>query len=155
MSLGIVVGHDGSDFADAALGWALGMAERLGVGVTVVRGWTYASAPRPASAAPGYVPPEEDFSVSVRDHLVADVAGLVAARPGVDVQYRVSRGPAANSLIEASADAELVVVGPRGLGGFRGLVMGSVSEQVVRHATCPVVVVRDQRDPADADRQLP
>jgi nucleotide-binding universal stress UspA family protein len=52
------------------------------------------------------------------------------------------QGQAAGVLLHASRDADLLVVGSRGLGGFRGLLLGSVSRQCVDHASCPVVVVR-------------
>lgn len=150
----ILVGHDGSAFADTALAWALGWAEKTGLGVTIARGWTLRTAPRPSTWEPGYVPPAEDFAAAVREQLVADVAQIVEQHPDVAVSYETPRGPAANGLLELSESAALVAVGPRGLGGFRGLVLGSVSEAVVRHAKCPVVVVRGVENPAEADRAI-
>lgn len=151
----IVVGHDGSPFADSALTWALELATRTGNTVQVVRGWSIRSAPRPDTWERGYVPPESDFAAAVTDQLRSDVESVVSAYPQVSVEYVATHGPAANGLLDLSAGASLVVVGPRGLGGFKGLVLGSVSEQVVRHAKCPVVVVRGDDDPADSDRTRP
>ncbi|WP_293784587.1 universal stress protein [uncultured Aeromicrobium sp.] len=148
----IVVGHDGSPFADRALEWALEWAEKTGLGVTVARAWTLRTAPRPSTWEPGYVPPAEDFAAAVRERLERDVADLVRERPDVEVQYATPRGPASNGLLDLSATAALVAVGPRGRGGFKGLVLGSVSEAVVRHAKCPVVVVRSVENPADTER---
>jgi nucleotide-binding universal stress UspA family protein len=65
---------------------------------------------------------------------------------GIEVQPVVTTTSAAAALVERSRDADLLVVGSRGHGGFRGLVMGSVSMQCVVHAHCPVTIVRSERD---------
>lgn len=148
----VIVGYDGSSTADVALSWALDYARHCDARVRVIRGWTMATAPRPASMTGGYVPPLEDFEEAVRQRLRADVEAIVADRgAGVEVDCDCVRGAVANGLIEASRDADLLVVGARGKGGFRGLALGSVSEQCVRHAACPVVVVRDEHS-ADVER---
>jgi nucleotide-binding universal stress UspA family protein len=148
----VIVGYDGSSTADVALAWALDYARHCDARVRVIRGWTMATAPRPASMTRGYVPPLEEFEDAVRQRLRADVGRVVAERgAGVEVDCDCVRGAVANGLIEASRDADLLVVGARGKGGFRGLALGSVSEQCVRHAGCPVVVVRDEHS-TDIDR---
>ncbi|MDN4173449.1 universal stress protein [Nocardioides sp. SOB77] len=142
----IVVGNDGSEPALRAVEWALDHARAVGGSVTVLRGWTLSTAPRPASQTIGYVPPRADFEAAVLDDLRSDVADAVAARgEGVDVHYAAYCGPAGNALLEASETADLVVVSSRGRGGFRGLTLGSTTDQLVRHAACPVVVVRGAR----------
>lgn len=151
----VVVGHDGSEFANSALSWALQLAEKTGQTVSVVRGWTISSAPRPSTWERGFVPPENDFAQAVATKIAEDIAPLAKAHPDVKIEYDPRRGPAANVLVDASEGAGLVVLGPRGLGGFRGLVLGSVSEQVVRHAKCPVVVVRGDANPANTERTKP
>ena len=65
---------------------------------------------------------------------------------GIEVERRVTEGNAAAVLVEASKDADLLVVGSRGLGGFSRLLLGSVSRQCVSHASCPVVVVPSPHD---------
>jgi len=138
----IVVGHDGSEGADRALAEALLLARDLGTPVVVVRTWSLATAPRPADSAFGYVPSFEEYAEAVRLALLDDTAAQVAAFPDVSVAYRVVHGPAAKHLGEISQQARLLVVGARGLGGLAGMLLGSVSEQCVRHAACPVLVTR-------------
>lgn len=138
----IVVGYDGSDFADEALRKGLWLADKLGVTVRIVRAWTISNAPRPASWSPGYVPPVEDFADAVLEQLKAQVAARVGEYPDVTIEYLVPHGAAGRELIRATTGARLIVVGTRGLGGFTGLLLGSVSDQVVEHAQCDVLVTR-------------
>lgn len=148
----VILGHDGSSAADLALAWALDYAGHCDARLRVIRGWTMSTAPRPASMTRGYVPPIEDFADAVLQRMRADVAPLVAERgDGIQVDCEAVRGAPTNGLIEASRTADLLVVGARGIGGFKGLALGSVSEQCVRHAACPVVVVRDEHS-ADIER---
>lgn len=148
----VIVGHDGSATAGLALTWALDYATHCGARVRVIRGWSMSTAPRPASMTRGFVPPLEEFEDAVVQSLHADVHAVVAEHgAGVEVSCEAFRGAPSNGLIEASRDADLVVVGARGLGGFKGLALGSVSEQCVRHAGCPVVVIRNEHS-ADIDR---
>jgi nucleotide-binding universal stress UspA family protein len=153
---GLLVGHDGSASADEAVRWAAGVAGRLGCPVHVVRTWAISSAPRPATASPGYVPPLTDFETAVLERLRHDVDRLGLAED-VDVQCHVLHGSAGRRLLEASEGAEMLVVGSRGAGGFRGLLFGSTADQVVRHARIPVVVVpgHPHEEPVDPDAQLP
>lgn len=148
----VIVGHDGSSTSDLALAWALDYAGHIGAAVRVIRGWSISTAPRPTSMSGGYIPPIEEFEAAVVADLERDGARVVAERGAtVDVTFEGYRGAAANGLVEASRDADLLVVGARGLGGFRGLALGSVSDQCVRHAACPVVVIRDEHS-ADVER---
>ncbi|MBB3045239.1 universal stress protein [Nocardioides sp. LMS-CY] len=148
----VIVGHDGSSTSDLALAWALDYAGSVGADVRVIRGWSISTAPRPASMSGGYIPPIEEFEAAVVAELERDGARVVAERGvDVDVTFEGYRGAPANGLVEASRDADLLVVGARGLGGFRGLALGSVSDQCVRHAACPVVVIRDEHS-ADIER---
>lgn len=138
----IVIGFDGSDFADEALRKGLWLASKVGAPARIVRAWTISNAPRPGTWAPGYVPPVDDFAAAVLDQLKAQTAARLAEFPGVDVTFAVPHGAAGRELLKASEDARVIVVGSRGLGGFSGLLVGSVSDQVVEHAKCDVFVVR-------------
>jgi nucleotide-binding universal stress UspA family protein len=85
---------------------------------------------------------------SADESLLEMVAALIAENPNLDVQHKVLVASPSAALIEASADASLLVVGSRGLGGFRGLILGSVGVQVATHAHCPTVVLRGEPSPA-------
>lgn len=139
---GILVGHDGSAAATSALRTALRCAEVFGPHVRVVRAWTLATAETPSSYAPGYVPSYEDFETATLEALEREVAAVVAEHPDAEISCSVVHGNASHRLIDASSRVELIVVGGRGHGGFAGLLLGSVSDQVVRHARCRVLVDR-------------
>ncbi len=140
--LPIVVGNDGSDFARLATHRALWLGHQLKAPVRIVRAWSISTAPRPATWSPGYVPPADDFEAAVRQRLDHDVAEQLAEFPEVEVALETPHGPPGRELLKASHGARILVVGTRGAGGFKGLRMGSVSDQVVEHATCDVLVVR-------------
>ena len=89
---------------------------------------------------PGYVPPPEDFEAAVLDQLGKDVDAL-GLPADCTVDLHAVRGQSAARLLETAEGAELLVVGRRGAGGFRGLLFGSTADQVVRHSPVPVVVV--------------
>jgi nucleotide-binding universal stress UspA family protein len=138
---GILVGHDGSECAQEAVRWAGRLAARAGLDLHVIRAWSMTSAPRPSTWSPGYVPPLADWEQAVHDELTKHVRAI-GLDPSVRVTcHAVHRSPA-RGLIEAAEGADLVVVGARGRGGFKGLLLGSVSDQVVHHAPCPVTVIR-------------
>jgi nucleotide-binding universal stress UspA family protein len=148
---GVLVAHDGSAQGRAAVRTAVRYAAALGKPVTAVRAWTISTAPRPSTAAPGYMPPFEDFEAATLAALDVDLAPIRDEHPDVRITAAVVHGSPAEKLIDASAHADLIVVGSRGHGGFAGLLLGSVSEQVVRHAKCPVLVDK----PAQHDGEAP
>lgn len=150
----IVVGNDGSDFARLALRKALWLGQQIDVEVQVIRAWSISTAPRPATWSPGYVPPAEDFEAVVRERLAREVAAVAADFPGARTTLATPHGPPGRELLKASQDALLLVVGTRGAGGFKGLLMGSVSNQVVEHAPCDVLVVRRGTEDAAPDRRV-
>ncbi len=142
---GLLVGHDGSKASSEAVLWAAGLAVRLHVKLHVLRAWSLTNAPRPATMEPGYIPPRADFEKAVRDDLEADIARLDLPE-GCQVELHVAHGQSSSRLLDAAVGAEMLVVGSRGAGGFRGLGFGSTADQVMRNSPCPVIVVpTDQR----------
>jgi len=149
---GVLVGDDGSPVSRAAVVWAAQDAARRGATLHVLQAWSMTRAPRPATWKPGYVPAFPDWEAAVMEDLEDRCGNLLADTKGITFEVHAVHAPAAKALIEASRGADLVVVGSRGRGGFAGLVLGSVAEQVVRHALCPVCVVREQRAPKPSQR---
>ena len=137
----IVVGVDGSVGARAALRWAYEEARVHGAALEVVVAWQY---PITTSLpAFGSMPTPDDLEGEAREAMLAVIAEEgITPDAGVTVTTLVAEGTGAQALLEAAAKADLLVVGSRGHGGFTGLVLGSVSQQCVNHATVPVVVVR-------------
>ena len=129
----IVVGVDGSESSRYALRWAARQAECADADVRAVMAWhlpeIYSYEPR-------------DYEADARDALDDVVKETLGSDPRVSVVTQVVAGDAAPVLIAASRDAELLVVGSHGHGGFRGMLLGSVSQHCVSHAHCPVVVAR-------------
>jgi nucleotide-binding universal stress UspA family protein len=138
---GIVFGHDGSKCAQEALAWAGRLALRADLDLHVVRSWAMMTAPKPSSWVAGYVPPLVDWEKAVLDELTGHVAA-VGLDPQVRVTCHVVHKAPAPALMAAAEGANLLVVGARGRGGFAGLLLGSVGDQLVHHAPCPVTVVR-------------
>ncbi|MHC5795881.1 universal stress protein [Lacisediminihabitans sp. FW035] len=137
----IVVGHDGSKDSDHALEVAFEFAGKLGVDIVVVRSWSIDTAPHGALYDNGYVSSFDEVTEKVGAMLGADTAGIAARYPGVTLHHRAALAQPAQLLAELSTSALMLVVGPRGLGGFAGLLLGSVSSHCVQLATCPVLVV--------------
>ena len=136
----IVCGVDGSAGSRAALAWAWNEAKVHGAALEAVTAWQYPI----ATALPtfGSMPTPDDLQGEARSHLLAVLAEEgVTADAGVAVTTLVAEGTAAQALLEAAETADLLVVGSRGHGGFKGLLVGSVSQQCVSHASVPVVVV--------------
>lgn len=139
---GITVGVDGSPGANRALVWAMQEAAAHHAPLTVLTvhpvasdGWT---------GNPIILPADQEELEKTRhaaeEAVAAATAQLGESRPGV-VTVRAVNGIPAQELINASRDADLLVVGSHGTGGFARMLLGSVSTQVVQHAHCPCVVM--------------
>lgn len=135
-----VVGVDGSDGARRALAWGIREARLRGVGVRVVT--VRAGGPAPAEGDPACTVAQLDQALRARMGSDAAEAARATAGSAVPVVPEVRYGHPARSLIDAAGDDGMLVVGSRGTGGLRGLLLGSVSQQCAQYATCPVVVVR-------------
>ncbi|GLX54124.1 universal stress protein [Streptomyces hygroscopicus subsp. hygroscopicus] len=142
----IVVGVDGSEGSRQALHWAVRQAALTGGRVEAVIAWDVPQ----FHGALGWLPPSASDEAALegraRSELTNAVEEAAAAHPAVEVSTVVRYGTPAGVLIDASHDAALLVVGSRGLGGFRGLLLGSVAQHCVQHAPCPVLVLRGQEE---------
>src|SRR5947207_15935447 len=140
----IVVGVDGSAPARAALHWAAAEAARHERSLRIVCAyqWPWPGAPM-VPAGDGLADP--DLHRRARERVDEAVADARRTAPGVAVDGEAVPGGAAVVPVGASRGAAMTVVGSRGRGGFAGLLLGSVSAQVVAHAAGPVVVVRSER----------
>lgn len=138
----ILVGVDGSEGSARALRWALDEAKARGMLVDAVTVWE-----SPNVYGEGFYEPEGEREIADTAHRRLDrqLAEVVGDRHDVEVHPIVYRGDPAEVLCRWSEDAQLLVVGSRGLGGFSGLVLGSVSTKCAHHSRCPVVVVPGHR----------
>ena len=131
----IVVGVDGSEQSLSALKWAAEEARLRHGQVRVVTAWHYPPVPSTVEDS------GSNDSFHAAERLQADALKAVAGA-GVDIAGKVVRSSPAAALLDAAKDADLLIVGSRGHGGFSGLLLGSVSSQVTHHALCPVLIVR-------------
>lgn len=150
MSKPIVVGYDRSHSSELALRWAVRAAMERRVRLELVTTWVTPGLPMGMGM-------ETEPGPSLEDHLEQEArrtleAGLEHAReldpsPGhLDVTGVVIAGPPAKTLVDLSPDAAFVVVGTHDKHGLSGMLLGSVSRQIMTHAKCPVVVVREPAD---------
>ena len=138
----IVVGVDRSDCSQHALDWATHEAASNGARLTAVTAWELPTGPMTVMYP--VLPWGYDVDVDPDRHVRWTQCMLekLIADAGVEADCTVAHGAPAKLLIDHSSDADLLVVGSRGHGGFAGMVLGSVSQHVAAHATCPVVIVR-------------
>ncbi|MET7401263.1 universal stress protein [Dactylosporangium sp. NPDC005572] len=134
----VVLGMDGSHAAAAAVEAAFVEAEQRGCDLLAVRVCHEPQAGIPSVARSYAADAAEECSSSQLCH------------PDVAVRQEVRVGPVTRTLVGLSEQAQLMVVGSRGCGGFTGLLRGSVSQQLLHHAACPVLVVRHARAPVRA-----
>jgi nucleotide-binding universal stress UspA family protein len=150
----IVVGVDGSDTSKDALRWAIEEARLRKARVVALNAWQVPPVapdigPLGGSAVPyelvEMLPRLEEAARRVVEEAVQEVAGGT----DIEVEAVAVEGPPARTLVDAARDADLLVVGSRGHGGFTGLLLGSVSLHVVQHAPCPAVICRHREEQQD------
>ena len=136
MTATVVVGVDASKAGLAALDWAVDEARRRGATLRIVHAWM-------PPAFEGYTVPAVDPSVfeEAGEHALAAAIQRARSAGTTDVRGTLVAGSAAAELIDASREADLVVVGSRRHGAIVGMLLGSIADAVVHHASCPVVVV--------------
>jgi nucleotide-binding universal stress UspA family protein len=137
----IVVGVDGSEPSRDALRWAARQARLTGATLKVLTSWEIPTSVGWAPVFPLDYDPET-LAGRVLDEAILSVLG---ADPDIVVERVVEEGHPAPVLIAAASGADLLVVGSRGHGAFAGMLLGSVSEHLVSHAPCAVVVVRNEK----------
>lgn len=140
----IIVGVDGSEPSKEALRWAAALAPTLGATIDAVAAW------QPPAYYGWSIPATWSPESDLEKMLVSTVDEVFGAQRPTGLRLLTQQGGAAQVILQASADAAMVVLGSRGHGGFAGLLLGSVSENVAEHATCPVLVVHGTRRPPEA-----
>ncbi|GIF18825.1 nucleotide-binding universal stress UspA family protein [Actinoplanes tereljensis] len=137
----VVVGIDGSPGSELAVSFAVEEAARRKTGLTAVHAWDSFDARGQKDALPLVYEPG---ALEGEEHrlLSEALAGWGQQYPEVAILQELVRGRPAAILIERSQNAQLLVIGSRGRGGFTGLMLGSVTQTVLHHAGCPVAVVR-------------
>jgi nucleotide-binding universal stress UspA family protein len=138
----VVVGVDGSESSAAALRWAADYAQATGSTLRAVLAWHYPTAAGvpPVGVTPANV--ESEVERGRAEMIEKAIATALGDQPAIAIERKVAYGHPVQVLIDESADADLLVLGHRGHGGFSGMMLGSVSAQCVNHAHCPVTVVR-------------
>jgi nucleotide-binding universal stress UspA family protein len=149
MNRRIVVGVDGSDSAADALRWAVEQAKLTGATLEAVYAWD------PGTLVSLGMPPLIDWeplreAAETRPREIVDE--VIGTDKPVRILSKMVTGNAAAVLVERSANAELLVVGSRGLGGLKGMLLGSVGHHCAAHAHCPVVIVHPE--PPQEKREL-
>ena len=143
----IIVGMDESPSAADALRWAVGEGEHRGWPLTAVMAWGYLDQRHTDDAHfdPDYGPDDAAQTlVRLVERAAPDAAATIECRAVCDLPAR--------ALLEQSAGADLLVVGARGYGGFRGLLLGSVSQRCAQHTTIPLAIVRTEATEPDSNR---
>jgi nucleotide-binding universal stress UspA family protein len=139
----IIVGVDGSDPSRTAVGWAIAEARLRGAKLVAIHAWSYypslpADTMDPMLMAPDF---SEALGKDAERFVQSELERLREEAGDVEIEARAVEGPAASVLVDAAKDADLLVLGTRGHGGFSGLLLGSVSQQVSHHAPCTLVLV--------------
>lgn len=139
----IVVGVDGSAASESAIGRAFELASALGVSLSAVHTWNPAST-MGGVALPGFI----DRAALERDEqalLSESLAGWAEKYPDVQINRELRQGNASHTLVELSAESQLVIVGSRGRGSIATILLGSTGANLIHHAHCPVMICQDGR----------
>ena len=143
---GILVGTDGATAGQAAVRWAAREAQRRRVPLRIVHAFDWQWQAARYDSGTEYI----DVARQLAEAVISDARDQArSVAPGVALELDTLIGHPAPILLAAAEDADLLVVGNRGRGGFTSLLLGSVSQRVATHASCPVVVVRGREDVAD------
>ncbi|MET3720343.1 MULTISPECIES: universal stress protein [unclassified Arthrobacter] len=143
-SFTIVVGFDGSEHSQTALNWAIEEARQRNGRLRLITAWNkppMAWYPAVLETAAGEIAAEESPE-QIAGTLQAEALKSAADEGVAATGQLVPSDSPASAILDAARDADLIVVGSRGHGGFPGLHLGSVTTQVINHAPCPVLVVR-------------
>lgn len=138
----IVVGVDGSSSSIAALRWAITESELTGDTVEALMAWQHPIATGGYAWAPLGMVDSTDMHAMAEKTLTEAIEQVAQPGGAVTVEWKVVEGYAPRVLVDASAHADLLVVGSRGHGTFTEALIGSVSQNCAHHAKCPVVIVR-------------
>ena len=141
----ILVGVDGSDGSRQALAWAIDHAAASGDDVQAVIVWQRSF----DYGSDRYWPVDQGIAEDATKRLITVISEVAGPDPAVTINPLVLEGDPGKTLCAESATADLLVVGSRGLGGFAGLVLGSVSTKCAHHSRCPVVIVPPREPAAD------
>jgi nucleotide-binding universal stress UspA family protein len=144
----IVAGVDGSPSSLVALQWAVRQAGLTGGSVEAVMAWQYPATMTGYGWAPIAVVEPGEYEENAQKALAEAVAAVDTGGADIPISTCVRQGNPAQVLIDEAADADLLVVGSRGHGGFAEVLLGSVSMHCVHHAPCPVAVIRPARHPS-------
>jgi nucleotide-binding universal stress UspA family protein len=144
--LPVLVGVDGSESSNSAVRWAADEAGQLDAPLRILHAWMWPLYHVRLGPPPG-APPGAGLRAQAERVLSQAAKVAQAAAPGSPVETSLVTGASAVELVRAAAQARMLVVGHRGLGGFSGLLLGSVGVTVSAHSPCPVVVVRGDPHP--------
>jgi len=138
----IVVGIDGSPTGRLATRWAAREAELRHADLILVSAWNMPLDGYNFGDVPFSEEALKSLEIEAEERLAEAAEDARGVATNLWIMTQAVQGQAASALLHASRDADMLVIGSRGLGGFRGLLLGSVGQQCVDHASCPVVVVR-------------
>ncbi|MET1033689.1 universal stress protein [Arthrobacter halodurans] len=132
----VVVGVDGSPQSITALRYGRKLADALGLDLEAFAAWQV------HTAFEQYEPTGWDPETEARTGLESTIEEAFGEDRPANLSLRLAMGPSTQQLVDRSKDAAMIVLGTRGRGGFKGMILGSVSANVAAHAKCPVVIAR-------------